>query len=304
MQLGSEFFIVGILFALAATVLWGVTNVVYKKISDRFDTVTIVSTRLWVSVPVAYAFAVISVGSLTVTVPPDSLFPLAISMIIGILLGDTLYFMSQNRIGVSRAFPISMCYPLIVYAIAAVYLAEPVLPQRIIGAVLVVAGVGLVAQTARSDAEVDWEFDEREEKIGLILALGTAATWGFGDAVFQFGLVGVEVPEANFVRLLVAALAVIPFFFIFRKREEKIRPERRHTVLFLMAGLFGMGISLICYSFAVKMVGATVTSILVASAPILTTPLSVLYLGENPSRDTVIGTVLAIIGEVLVVFII
>ena len=130
MQLDSELFIGGILFALAATVLWGTTNVAYKKISDRFDTVTIVSTRLWVSVPIAYVFAVVSVGSLIVTVPPESLFPLALSMIIGIFLGDTLYFMSQNRIGVSRAFPISMSYPLIVYAIAAVYLAEPVLPGR------------------------------------------------------------------------------------------------------------------------------------------------------------------------------
>jgi drug/metabolite transporter (DMT)-like permease len=300
LQLDSEFS-TGVIFALAATVLWGVTNVAYKKASDRFDTATVVSSRLWISVPLAYAFAVVSVGSFVITVPLESFFPLAISMLIGILLGDSLYFLSQDRIGVSRAFPIAMSYPLVVYAIAATYLAEPVLPQRIIGALLVVIGVGLVAQTARSDSETDWEFDEKHEKIGLVLAIGTAAAWGFGDVVFQIGLTGVEVPEANFVRLLIAALAVIPFYLKFKKNRTE-KSERKYSILLLVAGFFGMGVSLICYSFAIKLVGATVTSIVVAAAPVLTTPLSVLYLSENPSRATVVGTVLAIIGEVLVVF--
>ncbi|MFX1559650.1 MAG: EamA family transporter, partial [Promethearchaeota archaeon] len=59
----------------------------------------------------------------------------------------------------------------------------------------------------------------------------------------------------------------------------------------------------VAYSFAVKFVGATVTSLIVASAPMFTAPLSAIYLDEDVNQRVAIGTILTIIGVIMVVVI-
>ena len=114
MQIFPDPYVVGVLCALAATILFAITNVIYRKIDNEISVLDIVITRIWVSLPLAYLFAVGSTGTIFVAVPPDSMIPLALSMIFGIVIGDTFYYLSQERIGVARAFPIVMSYPLVV----------------------------------------------------------------------------------------------------------------------------------------------------------------------------------------------
>ena len=115
MQLILEPYVLGVISALIVTLTFAVSNILYKKMSEDISVMDIMFTRMWVSLPVAYLFAVISSGSFTFTVPTAALFPLIFSMIIGLVIGDAMYFVSQERIGVSRAFPITMSYPLLVF---------------------------------------------------------------------------------------------------------------------------------------------------------------------------------------------
>src|SRR5512142_3273037 len=61
-----------------------------------------------------------------VAVPVSSSVMLALSTIVGITFGDSLYFWSMNKIGTSRALPISGIYPLFTWAIAVPLLGEPI----------------------------------------------------------------------------------------------------------------------------------------------------------------------------------
>ncbi|MHA1662391.1 MAG: EamA family transporter, partial [Candidatus Thorarchaeota archaeon] len=100
MQGPLDQYAIGILCAIAATVIFGITNVIYKKIDEEISVIDIVVTRIWVSLPISYVFAVGASGTLTFSIPLESMIPLAISMILGIVIGDTMYFYSQERIGV------------------------------------------------------------------------------------------------------------------------------------------------------------------------------------------------------------
>ena len=80
-------YVFGVLSAIAATIFFGVTNVVYLRMSEDISVLDIMFTRIWVTLPLAYAFAVGSTGSLNIVVPVDAMFPLAVSMIIGIVIG-------------------------------------------------------------------------------------------------------------------------------------------------------------------------------------------------------------------------
>ncbi|OLS29578.1 MAG: hypothetical protein ThorAB25_15770 [Candidatus Thorarchaeota archaeon AB_25] len=303
MQLVLEPYVLGIISALLAMLFFGVTNVLYKRMSDDISVMDIMFTRMWVSLPVAYIFAVAASGSITFTIPIGALFPLILSMVIGIIIGDGMYFYSQERIGVARAFPIAMSYPLLVYFLAAVFLSEPVIPQRVIGAFIVVFGVIMIARAEQDENKNRNRWSEDELRIGLILAFLVFVCWAMSDVIFQYGLVGVAPAEANFYRMLAASLILVPVF-LFSLRGKRTLPSRRTTKFALGTGIVGLGLSLIAYSFAVKLVGATVTSLIVASAPMFTAPLSAIYLDEDVNRRVAIGTILTILGVLMVVILI
>lgn len=295
-------YVFGVLSALAATIFFGATNIVYLKMSEDIGVLDIMFTRIWVSLPLAYIFAVGAVGNFDIAIPMDAMIPLAFSMIIGIMIGDGMYFLSQHRIGVSRAFPIAMSYPLLVYVLTALFLEEPVILQRIIGAIIAVVGVGLIAragETENLNNGARWE--ERDVQIGFVLAILTAICWAISDATFQFGMITVGAAESNFFRLLVASAILVPVFFASLKGGRKL-PSKRIAGLALLTGLFGIGFSLITYSYAVKFIGATVTAVIVAAAPVFTAPISAFYLGEVVNRKVGLGTILTILGVILVVF--
>ncbi|MFW9810127.1 MAG: DMT family transporter [Candidatus Thorarchaeota archaeon] len=295
-------YVFGVLSALAATIFFGATNIVYLKMSEDIGVLDIMFTRIWVSLPLAYIFAVGAVGNFDIAIPMDAMIPLAFSMIIGIMIGDGMYFLSQHRIGVSRAFPIAMSYPLLVYVLTALFLEEPVILQRIIGAIIAVVGVGLIAragETENLNNGARWE--ERDVQIGFVLAILTAICWAISDATFQFGMITVGAAESNFFRLLVASAILVPVFIASLKGGRKL-PSKRIAGLALLTGLFGIGFSLITYSYAVKFIGATVTAVIVAAAPVFTAPISAFYLGEVVNRKVGLGTILTILGVILVVF--
>ncbi len=299
MQLES--YVLGVLSALAATIFFGATNIVYLRMRENIGVMDIMFTRIWVSLPLAYFFAIAAVGNFDITIPMDAMLPLAFSMIIGIMIGDGMYFLSQNRIGVSRAFPIAMSYPLLVYVLTALFLEEPVILQRIIGAIIAVIGVGLIARagdTENLNNVARW--GERDIQIGFVLAILTALCWAISDATFQFGMISVGAAESNFFRLLVASAILVPVFFASLKGGRKL-PSKRIMGLALLTGLFGIGFSLITYSYAVKLIGATVTAVIIAAAPVFTAPISAIYLGEVVNRKVGLGTILTILGVVLVV---
>ena len=300
MQTASDSYLLGILLAMAGTIFFSVTNVIYKRMSDDISVMDIMVSRMWVSLPVSYFFAVIAAGSYRIVIPLEAMFPLAFSMILGIVIGDAMYFLSQERIGVSRAFPISMSYPLMVYALTAYFLGEPVIPQRVLGAFVVVAGVGLVARTAKKESsEESPRWGSHGMRIGLALAFLTLIAWAVSDAIFQFGLIGVGAAEANYFRTLFASVALVPFF-LFSLRNNRALPGRKTIIYATMTGLVGMSFAILAGSYAVKFLGATVASIIIASGPALTLPLSVVFLGEVANRSVLVGTLLTIIGIVLV----
>ncbi len=302
MQLILEPYILGVISALLAMLFFAVTNIFYKKMSESISVMDIMFTRMWVSLPVAYLFAVAASGSITFTIPVESLFPLIFSMVIGIVIGDAMYFYSQERIGVARAFPISMSYPLLVYFLAALFLDEPVIPQRVLGALIVVTGVILIARAEQNETANSSRWSERDLRLGLILSFLVLLCWASSDVIFQYGLGGVPPAEANFYRMLAASLLLVPVF-LFSLRGERTLPTKHATAVALAIGIVGLGLSLVVYSYAIKLVGATVTSLIVASAPMLTAPLSAIYLNEDVNRQVVVGTVLTIIGVLMVVII-
>ena len=293
----------GILAAFLAAALFAVTNIAYKQLSDRVSVVDIIITRVWVSIPLASVLLLPQFNPGGVVITQNGLIILTVSMFLGMILGDTLYFMSQNRIGVSRAYPIASSYPLLVYVLAALFLGEPVFFSRVMGAIMVVVGVGLIG-AEQSDDEIQLEMKRNNHRLaGFILALFTIVAWALSEVSLQVGLSDMDPIDSNFVRIITGLLMVTPGVF-YRKANRKWLNDHKLVSKVLLTGFLGFGVTMVLMTFAVNYIGATVNSIILAAAPLISTPISIIFTEEEWSRPVILGTILSFVGVVFVVLVV
>jgi drug/metabolite transporter (DMT)-like permease len=259
---------------------------------------------MWIALPVMVIAVLLLLYPTGFNVPLASIPFLAVSIIFGAGLGDLVYLTSQSRIGVSRAFPIAMIFPLVTYFFSIIFLNEALRITRLIGALLAVIGVSLITrEQAKQDAasqSLETEVRKSWDKIGVVLAILAAFFWATATVVLQIGLIGVDPIDANLIRVTVGSLFLLPIFLIARQRGMP-KPTKRASKIVLVAGFFGMGIGSLLYVSTVAITGAAVTSVIAASAPLFALPLAIFYLKEKITPLILLGTLCAVLGIWLVI---
>lgn len=287
--------------------LFGFSNVVYKSQSMEIQPIAINAYKMWIALPVIALVVLLFLYPTGFNVSLTSIPFLAISIILGAGIGDLLYLTSQSRIGVSRAFPIAMTFPVITYLISIVILQEAFLLHRLLGVILAILGISIIArEQARQEMEDAQPSDNQTrvgwDKLGIILAICAAFSWASATVILQIGLIGGDPIDANLIRITIGSLFLLPIF-LFARKQGMSMPTRRATKLILVAGFFGMGIGSVLYVNAVFFTGATVTSVIAATAPLFALPFTVIYLKEKVTPLILLGTVLTISGVWLAVLV-
>jgi drug/metabolite transporter (DMT)-like permease len=108
--------------------------------------------------------------------------------------------------------------------------------------------------------------------------------------------------DANFVRMVFGAGIIAPVFLASLRRGTP-RPTRRATKIVLIAAMFGMAGGSLLYTYAVKLIGATVSSVLGSISPLFALPISIVFLKEKFSLKSILGVLLTVSGVILVVLI-
>ncbi|MFW9985643.1 MAG: DMT family transporter [Candidatus Odinarchaeota archaeon] len=300
-----QLFLTGVFMGLLGAALFGISNVVYKSQSAEIQPIAINAFKMWVALPVI-AFVVLLLFYPTgFTVPLASIPFLATSIILGAGIGDFMYLTSQSRIGVSRAFPIAMTFPIITYFFSILFLNELLLITRFAGVILAILGIIIITreqaqqeipllQQTQDHTSIGWDI------LGITLAILAAVSWATATVILQIGLVGADPIDANLIRILIGSFFLLPFFFFAQQRGMPL-PTKRATKYVVIAGFFGMGIGSILYVNAVFFTGAAVTSVIAATAPIFALPFTILFLKEKVTSLIILGTLLTISGVWLVV---
>jgi len=297
--------LVGELAGLVGSALFGLSNVVYKSVSNEIRPLVINALKMWITLPVMLVIVLLPWRTTSFMLPPTAILPLSLSIIIGAVVGDLLYLTSQSRIGVSHAFPIAMSYPLFTYLFAFFLLGESVGPVRLLGVVLTIGGVSVITRqqaTPKAEGSNPSETPKanRFDVVGVVFGFAAAIAWAVGAIILQLALVGVEPADGNLVRVAAGSAAVLPLFVIARARGMPM-PTRKATKRTLLAGFFGMGIGSLLYVAAVKYTGAALSSVLAATAPLFALPASFAILKERITRTIVAGTIATVVGVWLVI---
>ncbi|MCA1670302.1 MAG: DMT family transporter [Thermomicrobia bacterium] len=180
----------GELLGLIAAIIWAASNTLMRMQTARLGAIAVNFWRCVVTIPffIVLFLIVRDPGTLRELAPRTILY-IVLGVCIGMVTGDTLQYHAIKLIGVSRAMPISGCFPLFTVLFAWLLNGEPIRVQVIGGAVVVMLGVLLISLPKRAAARVGIIAApapiavDRTNTIGILFSLIAAVCWSLSTVI-------------------------------------------------------------------------------------------------------------------------
>lgn len=242
---------------------------------------------------------------------------LAISGVVGLVLGDASLFQAFVMVGPRLSMLMMALAPVLSVILAWLFLGEQLTPQQLGGIALTVAGIGVVVLerpgklarkgkpriVAQGEVALEKGFS-REFFIGLAFGFGGALGQAGGLILSKFGLDATDISalSANFIRILTAAALIWTFTILRRQFISSFQNLRQNprALSYLTGGaligpVFGVWLSLVAIQFAPVGIAST----LMALTPVFLLPIGYFVFGERISIQAIVGTAIAFIGSAL-----
>ena len=284
---------VGMLCALGSAMSWSVTSLMVSALTPGIGSFTINAARTTLTAAIVIGWMLLAGGLDTVlTLSIGSLALLAVSIVLAIPIGDTIFFESAQRLGLGRAMTISMSYPVVAASLAALLLGERLSAPIVVGGLLTLAGLGLIVM-----ARVEPPGEPRPWR-GVVEALLAALAWGVSVVALRVPLDEIDPVSAQAIRLPVGAVMLWVTPWALRGVPALLRGGWPLFVrLLALAAL--TAVSSVMYSASVKYAGVAMASVLSSTAPLFAVPLGIVFLNERLPALALLGAVVTVAGIVV-----
>jgi len=284
---------VGMLCALGSAMSWSVTSLMVSALTPGIGSFTINAARTTLTAAIVIGWMLLAGGLDTVlTLSMGSLALLAVSIVLAIPIGDTIFFESAQRLGLGRAMTISMSYPVVAASLAALLLGERLSGPIVVGGLLTLAGLGLIVM-----ARVEPPGEPRPWR-GVVEALLAALAWGVSVVALRVPLDEIDPVSAQAIRLPVGAVMLWVTPWALRGVPALLRGGWPLFVrLLALAAL--TAVSSVMYGASVKYAGVAVASVLSSTAPLFAVPLGIVFLNERLPALALLGAVVTVAGIVV-----
>jgi drug/metabolite transporter (DMT)-like permease len=145
--------IIGTAIGLFCAMLWAISTNVYKSQSEEATPLAISALKMWAALAFMSIIVILPFRNTPFYVPAENMIFLIGSVTIGLVVGDLVYLTSQERIGVSYAFPIANIYPILTYLVAIFLINDTVIISRFAGILIAVVGITLISREHAIDNE-------------------------------------------------------------------------------------------------------------------------------------------------------
>jgi drug/metabolite transporter (DMT)-like permease len=227
---------------------------------------------------------------------------LAVSALIGISVGDTIYIRGLKLINVSLAFPIAQsAMPLLTLCAAVLFLGETVTWGLALGTALVLMGIYLITGLGAGSRLALAVPSGEKRGIGMGLILIASLLWAISISLLKIGLQEVSLILANGVRLPVASFALLILIFFQTPPHQPTGIHIRDVALGAVTGILAFGLGGLLFLQAILHAGAAKATVLTSSAPLFGLPLSLVFLKERVTIRIAAGTILVVLGIVFIV---
>lgn len=221
------------------------------------------------------------------------------SVIVGIVIGDTLYLSAIKELGVSRPLALVGTYPLTTLLFEQLLLRHPVSRMFVLGSCLVVVGVICLSFRSRGEGST-FEGRPVRVRLGVFLSLSASLLWGLSTVMLQPAIVHLTAIQANSIRMPLVALMLYLTRYWTGPVVSLRQVDRRSLLIVAGTGILGMGLGSFLFLMAIDLVGPAKTATLSSASPIFGMTMAVIFLKEELTFRVVLGVALCMAGVWLV----
>lgn len=294
---------VGELAALTTAVCWATSSLMFTRAGRRIGALSLNLLRLLFAFAFSAALSTVRRGApLPLDATPEQALWLALSGLVGMVLGDLCLFRAFVTIGPRLSLLIMATAPLMTAVLGWLALGERLTAVDLLGMALTLAGIAwvLLAQPAPA-SPVGQDPKAMSYGTGVLLALGGALGQAGGLVLSKHGMADYDAFAATQIRIFAGILGFCALYFAvgwwprFRAALRDRQAVRLAAGGSLLGPFLGVSFSLL----AVQNTAAGVAASIMAVSPILVIPLSAWLEREKIRWPDLAGAVLAIAGVVL-----
>jgi drug/metabolite transporter (DMT)-like permease len=282
--------VLGGVAALSSAFCWAVSAVLFQQVGREISAVAMNLIKGVVAI-VCLGLVLVPFGIAKVT--DDAFFILALSGLVGICLGDTLYFLTIKRLGSRLTLLMGSLIPVATALIAVTILGERLSGSAAIGLALTITGVGYVLWERSPSVEQNTQW-----RLGLLLGLLFVIANAFGIIFTKVGVENIPALDATFVRTIWAVLGLLAWGIVTRSLLSWVEPVKNPALRnkLLLASVIGAFLGTWLSVIALKYTHAVVAVTLNSTSPLFVLPLAMLILKEQITWRAVSGAFVAIMG--------
>jgi len=286
---------------LACAPLWAISSVLLKSQSGKYNAMHINAIRgMFAS---AFTLAMLPIfGNIKSFYDLTFLAVIYLfsSVIIGMIVGDTLFIKSMDIIGVSKALPISIIYPIFVLPFSILFIGETLSIITICGIFITAGGIYFMTAPPRNSEKLGG-LNRKLYWKGILFVLGACLCWAAGTIILKFAIANMDPILAGAIRMPFMTLAIFTIIYLQKGNLRPWRYSSKSLTALGVAGILGIGVGGLLFMIGVKYAGPAKTSILSSTAPFFGVPLSMFTLRERITFKIVLGTILCVFGIWLVI---
>jgi len=288
----------GELCALLAALCWSGSSLAFSAATVRVGPIRLNVTRLFFAA--ALLFVTVVGAGIDIHISASQLRNLAISGIIGLVLGDTFLFKCYEIIGARLGMLVMSVAPAISALLAYLLLGEVLSAIAVFGMAVTLFGIALVVLERRETGSHSRQLLVQGIFYGFLAAAGQGA--GLVVAKMAFNEGPLNGFFATFVRIISATIIIWPLAVMAGKYDNAFaiyRKDRQALLLTFLGAFLGpfMGITMSLISVANTTVGISAT--LMSTVPILMLPLVKFVQKEALTWRAYVGATIAVAGVAL-----
>jgi len=287
----------GELAALLSALLWAIASVVYSRLGQKISPLLLNFLKGAIALVLLSITAVVTTNTFP-SLPLTPVLFLVISGIIGIGVGDTVFFSSLKYLGARRALLFETLAPPLAAIIALVFLQETLSIYGWLGILLTLFGVATVITERTSNQDISLT----SLKIGIWFGLGGAIAQAVGAVFSRAALIEFNLNPlwSTLIRLGAGTFSLIPLLL----------PLRHELKLYSLNGSWRLGGIIFLTAFAstylgiwlqqisLKFTATGIAQTLSSTSPLFVLPIAA-FLQETITPRAIFGVLIALSGIAL-----
>ena len=291
---------IGELAALATSVAWSGTSVLFTKATQQVGSIIVNRIRVILGLAFLMLLNWAFYGYLLpLDAGTDRWLWFALSGAVGYAMGDLFLFQSFLCIGPQRGMLMMSLAPLLSAGLAWFFFGEILTGMQMLGVLITLAGIAWVI-TRQNNSQPSGHCSPVQ---GMLFGLGAATGQAVGYVLSKQGLADNFSPIAgNSIRMLAAVIVLWVLASFQGKARETIDSMRAKPKVFgwlTMAAFTGPVLGATLSLFALQHTEVGIASTLIALPPVFLLPVSWLVFKEKFDWSAVLGTLVAIGGVAL-----